>query len=232
VEFDRFRDNYEDELEDAIAFAGADAGLYTEVKADAVVDLARRTLGDPDRLRVLDAGCGPGETDACLRGRFAELVGADISEGMVEVAAERNPWASYRHFHEGESLPFEDDRFDLSFAICVLHHVEPPLRPGFLGELARVTRPGGVVAVFEHNRVNPGTRKVVRDCKFDEGVTLLPIRETLSLLDGQSLIPVERRHILFFPWRGRALRSLERGLARVPLGAQYYAAGRVPFAPL
>jgi SAM-dependent methyltransferase len=232
MEFDRYKDTYRDELEDSISFAGAGADFYTEVKAAQLVDLAARKLGEPKRLRVLDAGCGPGETDAFLGETFAELSGADVSEGMVEAAAGRNPWATYRHFEAGEPMPFEDGRFDLSFAICVLHHVDPENRGSFTSELTRVTQPGGIVAIFEHNPVNPATRKVVRDCPFDEGVELLPMREVRSLLAGQGLIPVERRYILVFPWRGSALRGVERGLARVPIGAQYYVAGRVPEAAL
>jgi hypothetical protein len=52
------------------------------------------------------------------------------------------------------------------------------------------------------------------------------MRETRSLLAARGLQPVERRFILLFPWRGRILRGIERGFARVPIGAQYYVAGR------
>ena len=228
MEFDRYRDSYREEVEDAIAFGGADADFYTEAKATQLVDVANRALGDASRLRVLDAGCGPGVTDTFLRGSFAELTGVDTSQAMIEAARERNPWASYREVTAGERLPFDDGAFDLSFAICVLHHVEPPDRDAFVAELARVTAPQGLVVIFEHNPANPGTRKVVRDCTFDEGVQLLPMRETRSLLAERGLRPVEKRFILVFPWRGRALRGIERGLARLPIGAQYYVAGSPP----
>jgi SAM-dependent methyltransferase len=226
MNFDRYSGSYRDQVEEAVAFAGAGARFYTEVKAELVVDLARRTLDDPRRLEVLDAGCGPGETDSFLREAFAELSGADVSKGMIEAASERNPWVSYRHFPAGDPLPFEDGTFDLSFAICVFHHVEPPDRAGFMRELVRVTRPEGIVAIFEHNPNNPGTRKVVRDCPFDAGVSLLPMRESLSMMSEQGLRTVERRFILLFPWRGALLRRIERGLARLPVGAQYYVAAR------
>jgi SAM-dependent methyltransferase len=232
MDFDRYRDSYQEELEEAIAFGGADAGFYTEAKATQLVDLASRALGDVSRVRALDAGCGPGETDSFLDGAFGELTGVDTSGEMIKAASERNPWASYRQVSAGEPLPFEDGAFDLSFAICVLHHVEPPDRAAFVAELARVTRPQGIVAVFEHNPANPATRKVVRDCVFDEGVQLLPMRETRSLLAGRGIRPVERRFILLFPWRGRVLRGIERGLSRVPIGAQYYVAGSPPPAAL
>jgi SAM-dependent methyltransferase len=224
MNFDRHAGTYVDEVEEAVAFAGAGARFYTEVKAALVVELARRALGDPGSLEVLDAGCGPGETDAFLEGAFRGLSGVDVSKAMIEAAAERNPWASYRSFSPGEAFPHPDASFDLTFAICVLHHLEPPERTGFVKELARVTKQSGVVAIFEHNPRNPGTRKVVRDCPFDHGVRLLPMAETLSLLSAPGLEVFERRFILLFPWRGGLLRRIERWLSRLPAGAQYYVA--------
>ena len=232
MNFDQYKDTYHDELERAVTFAGADADFYTEVKASLLVDLARRNLDEPRRLAVLDAGCGPGATDSFLRDAFGELVGVDVSAEMIEVARARNPWAEYRHFQAGEALPFADESFDLSFAICVFHHVDPAERPGFIQELRRVTRPGGIVAIFEHNPSNPATRKVVRDCVFDVGVSLLPMRETTGLVVAQDMPVVEKRFILMFPWRVNLLRRVERRLASLPVGAQYYVAARRPDAAL
>jgi SAM-dependent methyltransferase len=226
MEFDRYRDSYREELDEATSFAGAEAGFYTEVKAELLADLALRRLAAPAELKVLDAGCGPGETDRYLQPAFPKLTGVDVSAAMIEAAAERNPWATYRQVAPSEPLPFEDASFDLSFTICVLHHIEPGERDQFMGELARVTKPSGLVAVFEHNPNNPATRKVVRDCVFDEDVSLLRMRETLALMGRQGLACAERRFILFFPWRSSLFRATERGLARLPIGAQYYVAGR------
>ena len=225
-DFDAYVDSYSEAIERSIGFAGAPHELYTRIKADAVVDLAARRLGDPAGLAALDVGCGPGETDRMLRGRFARLAGADVAAGLVEVAAARNPWAEYAAYEDGDRLPFDDASFDLSFTICVLHHVPPPQWQAFLSEMARVTAPGGLVAVFEHNPYNPLARKVVRDCEFDEQVELLPRRRLVRLLAAAGTEPLESRYIVFFPRKGRVLRRAERALAPVPLGAQYYAAAR------
>jgi SAM-dependent methyltransferase len=226
MDFDDHSDTYREDVERAVGFAGASPDLYTEVKAALLVQLAGRALGSPERLRVLDAGCGPGETDRFLADTFERLAGVDVSRGILKAAAERNPWVDYRHFSAGRQIPFETDTFDLSFAICVFHHVEPADRSGLLREMARVTRRGGIVVVFEHNPFNPATRKVVRDCPFDEDVSLLTMAGTRRLMTAEDLQVVDSHYILFFPRRGAALRRLERGLRRFPLGAQYYVAGR------
>ena len=82
-------------------------------------------------------------------------------------------------------------------------------------------RPGGVLAIYEHNPVNPLTQLAVSRCEFDEGVELLGRSETEGMLRAARFAPAESRYLAFFPWRGRAFRATERMLARLPLGAQY-----------
>ena len=82
-----------------------------------------------------------------------------------------------------------------------------------------------MLAIYEHNPINPLTRLAVSRCEFDEGVELLGRSETEAMLRAAGLVPAESRYIVFFPWRGRAFRAIERVLARLPLGAQYVVAG-------
>ncbi|MDX6449784.1 MAG: polyisoprenyl-phosphate glycosyltransferase, partial [Gaiellaceae bacterium] len=144
---------------------------------------------------------------------------------LFERAAAATPAVRYRTY-DGKTLPFADQSFDLAFAVNVFHHVDPPDRAALAAELARVVRPGGIVAVFEHNPLNPLTRLVVSRCEFDAGVELLSTREVSALLTRAGLQPVERRYILFFPWRAAFLQRLEARLGPVPLGAQHLTAAR------
>ena len=140
---------------------------------------------------------------------------------MVQRARESNPAASYQ-VYDGRRLPYENDEFDVVFAICVLHHVDPLDRRPLLAELARATKPGGLTMVFEHNPLNPLTRRVVRNCAFDEGVELIGRGELIRLFRAAGLAVADREYLLFFPWRADAL---ERRLTRLPLGAQYVVTG-------
>jgi SAM-dependent methyltransferase len=225
-EFDAYSDSYRAEVEQALPLPGMDLDRFTAVKAGHLVELAERLLRSPRELAVLDVGCGTGETDRFLGGAFGSLHGADISEGLLSRARETNPGVEYRH-HEPGRLPYEEDTFDLSFCINVMHHVPPPEWPAFVAEMGRVTRRGGIVAVFEHNPLNPVTRRVVSRCTFDEDAVLLRRRRTEQLLEGAGLLPAEGGYILFVPVGGAWARALERPLRWVPLGAQYYVAGRV-----
>ncbi len=226
-DFDEYRHTYRDEVQRSIDFSGQDVGFFTDVKARLLGELAERQFGKTGELAVLDVGCGVGLTDDALQGRFATIHGVDVSEGAVAEAAAMNPWATYASY-DGRTLPFEDDRFDLAFAICVVHHVEPTERVAFIAEMARVVRPGGLVVAIEHNPFNPLTRMAVARCDFDEGVVLAPRRQARALLAANHLRLVGSPYILFFPWRTEFFRRIERALTWAPLGAQYIAAGQKP----
>jgi len=224
-EFDTYSDSYRTDVEAALP-AGLDQDRFTAVKAAHVLELAGRRLGPPSGLTALDVGCGTGETDRHLAGAFGELHGVDVAEAALARARAANPAVEYRAY-TGDRLPHDDDRFDISFSINVMHHVPPPGWDSFARELVRVTKPGGLVAVFEHNPLNPLTRRVVSRCVFDEDAVLLRQRRTRALLAAAGAPLDERRYILFIPSAAPWARTLERPLRMVPLGAQYYVAGRV-----
>jgi SAM-dependent methyltransferase len=221
--FDRVGDSYQAAVDEAISFAGQEHDFYVEAKARRLVELARRLLG-PRRASALDVGCGVGLVDRHVSSSF-DLHGVDVSPAMVERARAANPDVEYA-VSEPRRLPYEDARFDLAFAVCVLHHVERADRLPLVEEMRRVVRPGGLVAVFEHNPWNPLTRRVVRSCSFDEDVELLRRGELESLLRAAGLEVASGEYLLFFPWRARLLQAAERTLTWLPLGAQYVVAAR------
>ncbi|MGH2697569.1 MAG: class I SAM-dependent methyltransferase [Actinomycetota bacterium] len=228
-EFERYKDSYRAKVEESIGFVHQDLDFFTEAKARHIVRLATTLLGDTGRLSVLDVGCGVGLTDSYLESRFGRLSGVDVSPGVIETAARANPWAEYATY-DGRKLPYDDECFDLTFAICVMHHVPTEFWLEFVAEMRRVTRPGGLVTIFEHNPLNPLTRVAVSRCEFDVGVTLLRLRTARELLRHNRMEPSAQSYILFFPWRVEALQRAERALRGVPLGAQYFVAGRVEVA--
>jgi SAM-dependent methyltransferase len=224
-DYDLYRDRYDDELDRAVSFSGAKHEFFTRAKADELVRLARRHLGDPARLDALDVGCGIGLTDRPLAGRFRSLTGTDVSPGVLETAAANNPGVRYELAERGR-LPFDDSSFDLVFAVCVLQVIASGERPQFVAELARVAKPGGLVALFEHNPYNPLTRLVVKRCEFGDDARMLPMSEARLLLGSNGLEPVDWGFLLLFPSRRTRVLALERVLRHIPLGAQYYLAAR------
>jgi SAM-dependent methyltransferase len=220
-EFDRYAEGYREAVESSISFSGKDLDFFTRAKARVLLELTDREVGPPDELAFLDVGCGPGETDRFLRGRVRALAGADVAPAMLERARRSNPWVEYRAYSEGEPLPYDESSFDVCFAICVFHHVERGQRLPLLEEMIRVCRPGGMVALFEHNPFNPLTRKAIADCEFDRGAELLSRHEAAELLRRAGLADPAGRYVEFFTRDSGLFRAIEGRLGWLPLGAQY-----------
>ncbi len=224
TEFERHKDTYRQEIQKSISFIGQGLDFFTQVKVDCLLDLTRRYVGAPPRLKILDVGCGVGITDRFLTPHFRKLHGLDLSPGVVRKAKQLNPRASYRRY-AGGTFPYPSHSMDVTFAICVMHHVLPERLSHFAAEMFRVTRKGGLVVVFEHNPMNPLTQIAVSRCEMDDDAILLKRREVEGLLKEKGNI-IEKRYILFTPFRVPPFRFLAPFLGKFPLGAQYYVAAK------
>jgi SAM-dependent methyltransferase len=123
-------------------------GRYSEPLAVQFAELVQVRAGQ----RALDVGCGPGVLTAQLVERLgADAVSAiDPSESFVAATKTRLPEVDVR-CGVAEELPYLDDSFDVALAQLVVHFMSDPVAG--LGEMGRVTRPGGVVAacVWDHS---------------------------------------------------------------------------------
>ena len=95
---------------------------------------------------VLEVGCGTGLVLERIKAFAATAKGIDLSPGMLEKARQRG-----LDVCEGSAtkLPFADNSFDVTCSFKVLAHI--PDIEGALSEMARVTRPGGVVLAELYN---------------------------------------------------------------------------------
>jgi ubiquinone/menaquinone biosynthesis C-methylase UbiE len=116
-------------------------GRYSEPLAGRFADLAEVRRGQ----RVLDVGCGPGALTAELADRVGAgaVSAAEPSASFVAAVRERLPGVDVR-LAAAERLPFPDGAFDAAMAQLVVHFMADPVQG--LREMARVTRPGGLVA--------------------------------------------------------------------------------------
>ena len=219
--FDRFADRYDATVQAAIGASGESVAYFAALKARLAAALR------PARCeRVLDFGCGTGNTANALRAELpdARVVGCDASPASIDVARRRVPGAEFVRNDES-GLPFGDAWFDMVTAACVFHHVPPSDRLRWAREIHRVLRPGGRFMLFEHNPLNPLTRRVVRSIPFDEGVELLRRGEARRLLRDAGFGVPEARYYFFFPRALSAFRPLEGLMAGIPFGAQFLVVG-------
>lgn len=95
-------------------------------------------------LSVLDAGCGTGLVGELLvQAGVTQLAGIDYSSGMLSKAAEKGVYHSLSQMDLNEVLPIDSNSFDA--VTCIGTFTSTHVIPEALGELVRLTRPGGVI---------------------------------------------------------------------------------------
>ena len=133
-----------DPVTDSVAAYSDHVEAYTNHNADLMAEAADAFIaalrpGSP----VLDAGCGPGRD---LR-RFLDAglapVGLDLNPEFVAVADQIAP----TQVGDLRNIPFSDHTFAGTWACASLVHLPIEDAITALGEIKRVTRPGGIVAV-------------------------------------------------------------------------------------
>ena len=117
----------------------------------------RWSMSCPSRLghSVLDMACGDGVYSPWLAERVGSggrVVAVDMRTEYLELARKQSacsPFSGIIEFLAAsiESLPLEDESFDLCWCAQSLYSLPDPVQA--LQHMRRVTRPGGVVAVLE-----------------------------------------------------------------------------------
>lgn len=190
-------------------------GRYSTPLAPALAGFARVSAGQ----RALDVGCGPGALTAELVHRLgsSSVACADPSEPFVEAIRERYPGVEVRHA-PAEALPFAEESFDAALAQLVVHFMSDPVAG--LREMARVTRPGGVVAA----------------CVWDHAGDQGPLSafwevagELNAEVDDGSRLPGTREGHLAELFRGAGLRSVEEDALTIAVEHPTFEDWWVPF---
>jgi ubiquinone/menaquinone biosynthesis C-methylase UbiE len=218
--YDAFSERYEDHR------GGNDPGGYHDLVDQLESEFVERYGRNKD---VLEVGCGTGLVLERLS-RFARTAkGVDLSPGMLERARGRG-----LDVVEGSAteLPFEAAAFDVTCSFKVLAHV-PDIRLA-LSEMARVTRPGGVVVAEFYNpmslrglvrrfgpagRIATGTNESNVYTRFDAPAAvraMAPRGCRFSAARGVRIV-TPAAAFLRVPGLGIALSTAERALCDSPL---------------
>ncbi len=119
--------------------------------------------------RILDAGAGTGLVGESLSQLgYTNLVGIDLSNGMLEEARRKQVYGELYRMVLGETLRFEPNGFDAVISVGVFTLGHAPASA--FGELVRVTKSGGHIVFSLRTDVyeNDGFKEMQRDLESDK----------------------------------------------------------------
>ena len=218
-EFDAFAREYAELLKDPIRekFAG-ESQFFFERKLDVIKAFFRGRHMDTGRMNWLDVGCGLGDLLKMGRASFASATGCDPSREMLQACGD----LTVHHQPTIDQLPFESGSFDFVTAVFVYHHVPVGQRVPLTKEILRVIKPGGVLAIIEHNPLNPATRLIVSRTPVDAHAKLLTAAAARRLGGASGAQILQTRYFLYLPEQiYRRVGFIEDSLGWFPMGGQY-----------
>lgn len=148
--------------------------------------------------RVLDVGCGTGAAAVWADG--AEYFGIDLSGAWV--CQGRDEPDRTLAVASVVSLPFPDGCFDRVVCSGMLHHLACGRAPAALGEMARVLKKGGEVAILEPNPWNPWARLFAYVKPAERGILHTSARHLRRAIASVPEVRVETfsyEHSAFWP---------------------------------
>ena len=126
--------------------------LWQSLVRHSIISYFRDNLSTNCQLDLLDAGCGRGDFTSRLHELFGfrKSLGIDFASAMLEVADGdygQIPGLSFSNVDLSQKLPFQNDKFDVSLALNILHHLLPDDQQNLIGELCRITKAAIVVEI-------------------------------------------------------------------------------------
>ena len=138
---------------------------------------AVKEIADKDSpVKVLDVACGTGDFTIEIARKVAvgsEVIGVDISEGMMEIGKEKilkAGVAAEMSVADCEALPYDQNTFDriaVGFGVRNFEHLDLGLR-----EMCRVLKPDGKLVILE---LSLPSNRLVRGCYMLYFQKILPM---------------------------------------------------------
>jgi len=120
-------------------------------RAQAVADEIVRRVPLARTMRALEYGCGTGLLSFMLRPRLGDITLADVSDGMLAVAARKIAAANDASMRAVKldllSDPVPEPRFDLVFSLMTLHHI--PDTAAILGRFRAALGEPGILCIAD-----------------------------------------------------------------------------------
>jgi tRNA (cmo5U34)-methyltransferase len=226
-------------MNDTITYFNFQAPLYDRYQINCVprypemiatsVDWIRRWGTLPEAPRILDLGCGTGNTTSAVLDAFpgARVTCLDGSEDMLRVAGGKISSSAvvFTHHdlaHDGWSTAWEDGTFDAVVSVLVLEHLPFDAYRSCIRQVARVLKPSAWFVAVEGyaGDFNQSTiRDIMRDLEENAVKQRALTREELEANRAESR---ERETHYFASIEDKKAWWRESGFVDVDIIWQYY----------
>lgn len=224
--FGTYSKNYNEHINNTLSITGYDTDSLTKAKLIKLQQLFPSLVHK--KLNLLDFGCGIGNLYESVKQYFpfASYIGVDKSAESLIQAQSR--FANDSIFQGLDSEKWKNLQYDLIFAAGVFHHIAQDEHENILKELFSLLKPHGKLVIWEHNALNPFTRKLVNDCIFDQNAVLVKPGWLKKIMLEIRFSNIQVVYTTFFPKVLSCLNALDPYLGWFPLGGQYIAIGEKP----
>jgi len=215
-----------------------DHKYFVRIKSQHLLKKAKELYGDISKIVCVDVGCGTGETIEYFQDSFKYTIGCDYVFGMLHHALAKSMRNTCFINSLSEQLPFKENSVDIVALYGVLHHIDSQGKlTQTLNEINRVLKPKSIVAIYEFNPLNPGSRIIVNTCEIDKAVTLDGYKKSIfpttffhwelkTIIKQSNFEILTQEYLLIFPKILSFLRPVEKLLSKIPIGAMSATFGR------
>ena len=220
-EFDAVACNYEETLQRGLHLSGESAAYFAASRAAWTRKRLNRFNISKSLHLGIDFGCGTGNSIPHLQHTLGcrAVVGLDPSIQSLRIARASHPGSSIQFDTPDTYRPREVA--DLVFCNGVFHHIPPNKQAETLELIKTFLQPGGILAYWENNPWNPGTRYVMSRIPFDRDAIPISIPQSRRRIEQAGMRVLCIDTCFYFPRVLRWLRGFEPYLCKFPLGAQY-----------
>lgn len=164
-----------------------------------LIKMIKDKLGHKKPIKILELGAGVGTAtlDFSKSFNFSSYVVTDVSGPYLKVAKARFNDSRLEFVQTAaESLPFEDEMFDLVFSVYLFHELPDAVREKVLKESKRVLKSGGILAICDSLQKDddPRLNRILENFPIDyhepfyKGYTIWKTNESLTSLGFKNVI--------------------------------------------
>jgi len=219
-DFNFYADKYNKTLNHALLASGESSLYFAQARINWTSKLISKQRSTTEVNNIMDFGCGIGASAQILANHFssAKVIGVDPSKNSIDIAKKNNS-QEFEFYLNSEFT--SSNSMNMVYCNGVFHHIPISQRVSAVNYIKNSLSPSGILAVWENNPWNPGTRLIMRKCPFDNDANTLSHISFQKILEENGFEITAVNFLFIFPRILKLFRPLEKYLCRFPIGAQY-----------